>query len=543
MPQFEFGLPDVSPVVPLVFVLVCLAGLVALWMWSRSLGKTAPADGLDSWRLGSRRWAGLADVRELVGEPGPSTRLRLGWLDGGPRRRVLLRTRREASVLVCAPSRSGKTHRVIAPQIMEFPGPVLSTSVKADVFTLTLAARRRLGKVFLFDPTGQVSDEMAREQGVVRVRWSPQLGIKDWAGAQRAAATMCKASAGGFTGVTNGDFWATMAQTVAAPVLWAAALTRTPITTAARWVLDPATEAVVEDVLTRAQGLPGFRDADKGALTDWHAFMWAEDRNKNSMRLTAKPIMEAWGRAEIAGSVDVFTEVETRTILDLDEFLDGSNTLFLVAAEKDQDAFAPIFEAIVNAVVHLVEDRFQAAARPLDPPLLMSLDEAGNIAAIPDLDKFASTAAGLGIDLVTVWQDKAQIVKRYGAPAAATILGNHWAHIFLPGIKDPDTLETISAMVGQDEREAVQTSWGPDGRASRSVSRHLERVAPPDWIRTRPQNEAIVIAGELPPMRVTLQGWFDEMGLRELVDPETAQFFDDRFAPRKKSKRRRREGQ
>ncbi len=41
------------------------------------------------------------------------------------------------------------------------------------------------------------------------------------------------------------------------------------------------------------------------------------------------------------------------------------------------------------------------------------LDEAANVAPIPDLDALASTGAGQGIQLVTVFQDIAQVNARY----------------------------------------------------------------------------------------------------------------------------------
>ena len=71
--------------------------------------------------------------------------------------------------------------------------------------------------------------------------------------------------------------------------------------------------------------------------------------------------------------------------------------------------------SVVNAAV----ERVQRTGRPLDPPLLLVLDEVANIAPLRDLDTLASTAAGLGIQLVTVCQDLAQLSTRYGAGAGS----------------------------------------------------------------------------------------------------------------------------
>ena len=108
-----------------------------------------------------------------------------------------------------------------------------------------------------------------------------------------------------------------------------------------------------------------------------------------------------------------------------------------------------------------MESAFAASARagrPLDPPLLVVLDEAANIAPLAELDGLAATCAGHGVQLVTVWQDLAQMTARYG-PRAATVLNNHRGRIFLSGIADPSTLDHASHLVGDEEvHEAPQAT-------------------------------------------------------------------------------------
>ena len=47
-------------------------------------------------------------------------------------------------------------------------------------------------------------------------------------------------------------------------------------------------------------------------------------------------------------------------------------------------------------------------------PLLLALDEAGNIAPIKRLPEIASAGGGQGALLESVWQDEGQIIARYG---------------------------------------------------------------------------------------------------------------------------------
>ena len=98
------------------------------------------------------------------------------------------------------------------------------------------------------------------------------------------------------------------------------------------------------------------------------------------------------------------------------------------------------------------------------------LDEAAHIAPLAELDGLAATCASHGIQLVTVWQDLAQVRARYGA-RAPTVLNNHRAKLFLPGIADPDTLEYASRLIGDEEVTLPSVTRDPKGGRSTTSSR------------------------------------------------------------------------
>ncbi|MDR1388267.1 MAG: type IV secretory system conjugative DNA transfer family protein [Propionibacteriaceae bacterium] len=430
----------------------------------------------------------------------------------------------------------------MVPDIIEHDGPVISVSVKPDVLALTWRARAAKGRVWVFDPTDQIAASPGLASSVRRVRWSPLLGVDCYAAAARAAADLCKSAKTSGQQMAGRDFWDAMGRMVVGPVLFAAAVTGTAITEAAQWVLDPAAEAEVEDILVRALDQPGARPWDRAALTDWRGFKGSEERNKSSVRLTAKPILEAWGRAEIAASVDVRAKDPDRPVLDVEQLLDGgSDSLFVVAPAADQEAFRPVFETLLNALLRRIEAKAQQGmGRPLDPPLLLSLDEAGNIAAIQDLGRVVSKAAAEGVIVETVWQDLAQMVALYGPALATVVQSNHWCQMFLPGINDQSTLRAVSAMVGQDARWSEQRSWSRSSGRSGSVAERLEDVAPPDYIRATPRGQAIVVSGEHPAMRVALPAWWEDPGLRKRIAPDAAALFDGLYGAPKKTRKTRR---
>jgi type IV secretion system protein VirD4 len=192
--------------------------------------------------------------------------------------------------------------------------------------------------------------------------------------------------------------------------------------------------------------------------------------------------------------------------------LEASNTLYLCAPSHDQRRLRGIFVALLKQVL---DAAFARAARdgPLEPPLLVVLDEAANIAPVAELDGLAATCAGHGIQLVSVWQDLAQIAGRYGA-RAPTVLNNHRARLFLSGIAEPSTLEHASALVGDEEISTP--SFTDDGRGGRSVTTAAmrRRLLPPESLRQLRRGTAVLIYGELPPARLELVPWW--------ADPELA---------------------
>ena len=90
-----------------------------------------------------------------------------------------LRVPLEEHLLVMAPPRTYKT-AFLADVILRYPGPVIATTTKADIYALTAAVRAGLGPVHVFNPQhiGGVPSTF---------RWSPVDGCQDPATAIRRA--------------------------------------------------------------------------------------------------------------------------------------------------------------------------------------------------------------------------------------------------------------------------------------------------------------------------------------------------------------------
>ena len=158
---------------------------------------------------------------------------------------------------------------------------------------------------------------------------------------------------------------------------------------------------------------------------------------------------------------------------------------------------------------------FAAATRStggLDPPLLLVLDEAANVAPLAGLDGLVATAASQGIQVVTLWQDLAQIEARHGA-RAATVVNNHRAKLLCPGVSDPSTLEQIRRLAGDTEAETLQTTRDAKGGWSSTTGTEIRPLAPADALRRLAPGEAVLVYADLPPARVSLRPYFADPDL------------------------------
>lgn len=478
-------------------------------------------DDLQAQRLASHNWASLKAVKELRVERDDTDprRLRLCMLAGKQLANPPLRSK-----LVLAPSGAGKTPRVVIPDVLLHHGPAVVASIKGDVLALTRQHRSTLGEVWVFDPSEVVGPS---------ARWSPIAHITSWAEALDAARWIQESSkADGAGGVQDRDFWDAQARFLLAPLLFLAARRNKTIGDVAELVTggEDTEHLVAKELATTGE---------PGPSTYWARFTGLEHRTKSSVLVTAATVLEAWTHPRVAAAVNVLAG--EAGVLDPDKLLDGgAHTLYLVAPASEQSMFTPIYETLVNAITMRVERAAQARGGiALDPPLLLEIDEAANIAPLRNLDKLASRGAGEGIIVVSVWQDEGQIETIYGPAKARTILANHFSKVYLAGIQDHQTLVNLSQQIGRDPMRQTSTTTGEKSRSS-TTSFHELDVAPPSWIRQMDADQAIVIAGRFPSILGSIPGWFESTEMRALIPADVAAAFDSFHGTPKGRKRHRR---
>jgi type IV secretion system protein VirD4 len=373
-----------------------------------------------------------------------------------------LRVPLEEHVLVMAPPRTGKT-AFLADVILRYPGPVLSTTTKADVFALTAAVRARRGPVHVFNPQliGGIASTFA---------WSPVEGCEDPATAIRRADAF--AFAVSREGVEDGTFWSAKASDYLRGFFHAAALAGYDMRAVAAWV-SGADPRVPERILAEAR-------AHQWALTLAELRSEAH-KTAATVRMVMSRALSFMADPALAASV----LPRPGEGFDITSFLGGSGTAYLIAEPVGEDApVAPLFAAMATEIHYAAALAGQASASGrLDPPLLMGLDEVTQICPVP-LPSWLSDSGGKGIQVVAVVHGEGQLAERWGDHGRQTVLDTSSVKAYLPGITDTATLEAASTLCGE-------ASWKLRGQDH--ATRHP--VATPDMIRQLPAGTALVIRG------------------------------------------------
>jgi len=437
------------------------------------------------------RWAARRRIRRLRVRGSDSGRLIVGRAGT-----ALAAVESRHSLLIFGPTQSGKTTGLAIPAILEWPGPVVATSTKADLVDDTIGWRSRRGEVHIFDPAHSTRYQASG--------WSPLATAATWRGACRSGwdlAMAGKAAVGGHMSLA--DFWFNSAAKSLAPYLLAAAHEGRSIADVARWI----------DAEERIDVLAVVRRLSPDAALAHEATFRREERARSSLFQVMQQILAAYLDPVVAASAE-------RSDIDPSALVDGSSsTLYLTSPYLDQARLRPLFATVVRQVINAVYEQAAATGRPLDPPVLLVLDEAANIAPVEDLATVASTSAAMGLQLVTIFQDLAQVRSRYGA-STGTVINNHRATMFLPGIKDLDTLELASRLVGEHELDRESVTVGMDGRRSSTTAGQWRRLLPGEQARTMEAGHAVLVYDNLPPIRLRLRPWFRNRLLRRRASTE-----------------------
>jgi len=316
------------------------------------------------------------------------------------------------------------------------------------------------------------------------------------------ARSLVDAGRGVGQGTPDADFVLNAAATLLAALLLAAATSDRSMGDVARWV-QRRERAEVTAALSVA-GEPAADDAMQlvASLTEQH---------------------RSQVYAAVLGAIAAYSDPAVREGVLANQFsaerlLDGrTNTAYVCAPAHEQRRLGPVFVSLVQDVIDLAYERSTQAGRPLDPPLLVVLDDAATSAALPQLDVYASTAAARGVQLVTTFRHIGQMQARYG-DRAEVLLNNHRAKVILSGITDAATLGVLSHLLEDETVRSLAAPSAAGAAAKDSDSLRARYPSPGEALRRIAPGQGLLLYGHLPPAHLSLRPWFRDRRLISIVD-------------------------
>ena len=509
---------DLNPIAYWLCVAILVAGVgslvVVVWRFVRGTSRKAASDpqlisGIagrtDVTKAASRAalMRRAAHLRPSLTGAKPSD---VGYLIGHARSSTVWASV-EDSVLVIGPPRSGKGAHIVINAILDAPGAVVTTSTRPDNLTATLRARARTGPVAVFDPQQLAAGVPAG------LRWSPIRGCENPLTAMIRAAGLAAGTGLGTGGVDSGGFWEAKTRTALQSLLHAAALAARPPSELFRWTLDPAAASDAVAILIN----------DPRAATGWadslQAMLEADPRTRDSIWQGVSLALGALADPRVLAAVSP-SDGES---FDPESFLRSNGTLYLLATGAGANNSAALVAAFVEDVVESA--RRIAARNPgarLDPPLLLALDEIGNLAPLPSLPTLMAEGGGTGITTMPILQSLTQARSKWSDNAAGAIWDASIVKIILGGASNSRDLQDLSTLIGERDEITDSTTIGDHG--SRSSQRSVRRVAimPPDIIRTLPFGTGLVMLRAAPPIVTRLRMWTARSEARILLADRSA---------------------
>jgi type IV secretion system protein VirD4 len=402
----------------------------------------------------------------------------------------------EDSILVVGPPRSGKGVHLVINAILDAPGSVVTTSTRPDNISATITGRTERGPVAVFDPQ-RLTAELNLPAGK---RWSLVRGCDDPLTAMIRANGLAASTGLSSGGVESGGFWEGKTRAALQALLHAAALEKLTTRTLFEWSLAPAAAIDAVAILS----------SHPAAATGWNdsleSMIDSDPRTRDSIWMAVAEALSCLADPRVLDAVSPRPGDE----FDPREFLTNNGTLYLLSTGAGAGASWSIVAALIEDLAETA--RHLAAVSPrarLDPPLLLALDEIGNLSPLPSLPVLMAEGGGTGITTMPVLQSLSQARDRWSSHAASAIWDASIVKVILGGASASRDLQELSVLIGERDELSDTVTVGDYG--SRSLQRSTRRVPilPPEKIRTLPFGTGLLLLRSAPPIVTDLRRWTD----------------------------------
>lgn len=447
----------------------------------------------------------------LATTPGRPAPAQTGWLLGSllPNGPDLRASWEDVAVAIMAP-RAGKTAALAVPTILAAPGPVVATSNKNELVTMTGELMTEAGRrVWVFDPQSIAYMDQIWW-------WDPLAAVGSIETADRLAAHFVQEIRG--TDQDRGDFWSLAAGDLLSSLLLAAAADGRTLVDVYRWLNDSSTPLPAEllDRHGHAAVAAGLRGRQAGAV-----------ETREGVYETARAAAQCLRSPQILRWV---TPGQADHRFNVTAFATTTDVLHLLSKD-DAGSAAPLVAALTDQVLHAAVRHAEARGGRLDPPLMLVLDEAANICKIRDLPALYSHLGSRGVIPLTILQSVKQGAGVWGDRGMAALWGAATIKILGSGLDDAEFTEQISRLVGEHDID-TQSYSGSEHGTSWSVQPRRQRILDAADIRAIPKGWALLLATGLRPAALRLHPWYTSPDRQRIARAQAAadQALSDRAA-------------
>lgn len=381
-------------------------------------------------------------------------------------------------IVIIAPPQTGKTE-LLASIILRYPGPVLNTSSKPDVFRRTSGIRAVLGHVDVLNPQclgGATTEEDEPLDVPSTMAWNLIHGCDNRTVAIRRADAFINGTS--FKDVENGSIWKGIAQDCMHALFHAAGIIEHGnLNNVVEWALGHTGTQLAESILRQN----GAHQMARQLAIGLHG---PDEKANGSVRKILSTCLDFMTDPLLARAVLPADGVG----FDPDTFLSGRNTLYMIAdTHDDESPLASLFACIANEIHYIAVRKADRQGGKLRNPFLMALDEIAQIVPVP-VQVWMADSGGRNIQIVVVAHGEAQLRDRWDEAGARRIMDAATVKIFLPKGSDPATLGMISKLCG------TGYYWTPESGDHKSK----EPVMDDDMIREMPASRGLIVREDLP---------------------------------------------
>lgn len=387
----------------------------------------------------------------------------------------VLQSYRQCSAHIWGPGR-GKTMSQVVRHAYNAPGAYLMTSNKTDGVRYVLAARALrypTGRVWMFDP-----DRIFRAGKRPAFTIDLLSTVADTKSAEKLASVF--ESAAPTANQTGGDAqFDPQGREFLAWCMLAAAVSGKPLRQVHLWVSEGNTTDPA-DVLMDA----GY----SGPVAALRGLGKQPERTRGSVFATAQRMASAMVHDHLMAWA---TSAPGIPVFDPAAFVESKDTLVLLTQEKA----GPLAAFVSGLVTQIANAAVAAAGRQrserLAVPMIMDLDECGNVVTLRDLPDWYTHFGSKGIIINAFFQSPAQGEALYGKSRFKQLWDAAGARVYGGGIDDPEWLRSLSDLIGTYEKATVSTTTS-QGNRSRSESTHEQARATVAELANLPEWRAIV---------------------------------------------------